>query len=127
MHAGMFCPHCIQSMRVPTKSKCFIRQDVYTYISKNELVSLGKDLLAAKLNYLQGGGCCCCKKVKKNEKFIYIGKKSPPNIFFPMKEGISIRNYLRNPIKMIYKYDFWRELVVYVVKKEEKKSYLRTC
>ena len=38
----------------------------------------GKDLLAAKLNYLQRGGGCC----KKSEKVWCNGKKSPPNIFF---------------------------------------------
>ena len=42
---------------------------------------LGKDLLAAKLNYLQRGGRCC-KKSKKSEKIRYNGKKSSPNIFF---------------------------------------------
>ena len=43
--------------------------------------------------------------------------------FFFMREGISIRNHLWNPIKMVrmlYKYDFWCELVVFVVKKVEK-------
>ena len=51
-------------------------------------------------------------------------EKNRPQIFFSMEEGISIRNYLRNPIKMVrilYKYDFWCELVVFVVKKVEKK------
>ena len=40
-----------------------------------------------------------------------------------MKEGISIRNYLRNPIKMVpmlYNDDFERKLVVFVVKKVKK-------
>ena len=80
---------------------------------------LGKDLLAAKLNHLQRGGGCC-EKSEKSEKCCYNGKKSAPNTFFSMKEGISIKNYLRNLIKMIwmlYKYDFWCELVVFAVKK----------
>ena len=51
-------------MRVPTKFKCFICLETI----RNEFVPLGKDLLAAKLNYLQRGGGCC-KKVKKVKKF----------------------------------------------------------
>ena len=41
---------------------------------------LGKDLLAAKLNYLQRGGRCC-KKSKKSENFD-ITEKNRPQIFF---------------------------------------------
>ena len=65
MH-GELCvlPHCIQSMRVPTKFGCFICLESI----RNEFMPLGKDLLAAKLNYLQRGGGCC-KKSEKSEKF----------------------------------------------------------
>ena len=56
----MFCPHWIQSIRVPTKFKRFICLETI----RNEFMPLGKDLLAAKLNYLQKGGGCC-KRVKK--------------------------------------------------------------
>ena len=42
---------------------------------------LGKDLLAAKLNYLQRGGSCCKKKVKKVKK-LDIVEKNRPQIFF---------------------------------------------
>ena len=46
---------------------------------------LGKDLLAAKLNYLQRGGRCCkkAKKVKKND----ITEKNRPQIFFFDERG----------------------------------------
>ena len=57
----MFCPHCIQSMRVPTEFKCFTCVETI----RNEFMPLGKDLLAAKLNYLQRGGGCCKKSEKK--------------------------------------------------------------
>ena len=50
-------------MRAPTEFKCFICLETI----RNEFMPLGKDLLAAKLNYLQKGGGCC-KKVKKIEK-----------------------------------------------------------
>ena len=73
-------PRCIQSMRLPTKSKCFICLKTI----KNELIPLGKDLLAAKLYYLQRGGCCCKEKWKKWKGLIWW-KKSPPNIFFLWK------------------------------------------
>ena len=71
---------------------------------------IGKDLLAEKLNYLQRGGYCCKKKEKKVKNFDIMEKNGPSNIFFSMKEDISIRNYLRISIKMVrmlYKYDFW--------------------
>ena len=58
----MFCPHYIQSMRVPTKLECFICLESI----RNEFMPLGKDLLVGKLNYLQRGGGCC-KKVKKGK------------------------------------------------------------
>ena len=61
--------------------------------------------------------------MKKREKNLYNGKISPPNIFSSLEEGISIRNYLRNPIKivpMLYNDDFRRKMVVFVVKKSEK-------
>ena len=61
------------------------------------------------------------------KNFDVMAKNRPHIFFFSMKEGISIRNYLRNPIKMVrmlYKYDFWCELVVFVVKKVEK-SHIR--
>ena len=48
-------PHCLQSMRVPTKFECFICLESI----RNIFMSLGKDFLAAKLNYLQSGGGCC--------------------------------------------------------------------
>ena len=50
-------------MHVMTKFKCFTCLETI----RNEFMPLGKDLLAAKLNYLQKGGGCC-KKVKKSEK-----------------------------------------------------------
>ena len=56
--AFMFCPHCTQSMRVPTKFECFLCLESI----RNQFMPLGKDLLAAKLNYLQRGGGCCKKK-----------------------------------------------------------------
>ena len=56
----MFCPHCIQSMRFPTKFECFICLKSI----QNKFIPLGNDLLAGKLNYLQRGGGCC----KKSEK-----------------------------------------------------------
>ena len=70
------------------------------------------------------------KKVKKSQKIGYNGKKWPPNIFFSLEEGISIRNYLRNPIKMVpmlYNNDFRRKSVVFVMKKVKKQSYSRIC
>ena len=66
--------------------------------------------------------------VKKVKKFDIMEKKSPPNIFFSLEEGISIRNYLGNSIKMVpklYINDFRRKLVVFVVKKVKKQSYSR--
>ena len=38
--------------------------NIYLESIRNEFMPLGKDLLAAKLNYLQKGGGCC-KRVKK--------------------------------------------------------------
>ena len=58
--AFMFCPHCIQSMRVPTQFECFICLESI----RIEFMLLSWDLLAVKLNYLQRGGGCC-KKVNK--------------------------------------------------------------
>ena len=60
----IFCPHCIRSMCVPTKFKWFICLETI----RNKFMPLGKDLLAAKLNYFQRGGCCK-KKRKKSEQF----------------------------------------------------------
>ena len=57
-------------------------------------------------------------------------KNRPQISFFPVEEGISIRNYLRNPLKMvpmIYNDDFRRKMVVFVVKKVKKQSYSRIC
>ena len=51
-------------MRVPKKFECFICLESI----RNEFRPIGKDLLAAKLNYLQRGGGCC-KKSEKSEKF----------------------------------------------------------
>ena len=45
----------------PTKFECFMCQESI----RNEFMPLGKDLLAAKLNYLQRGGGCCKKSEKK--------------------------------------------------------------
>ncbi len=59
------------------------------------------------------------KKVKK----INIMEKNRHQIFFSMEEGISIRNYLRNPITMVpmlYNVDFRRKLVAFVVNKVKK-------
>ena len=52
-------------------------------------------------------------------------EKNCPQIsfFFSVEEGIPIKNYLRNPIKMVlmfYNDDFRRKLVVFVVKKVKK-------
>jgi hypothetical protein len=61
------------------------------------------------------------KKVKKKVKKFDIMEKNRPQIFlFSLEEGTSIRNYLRNSIKMVpmlYNDDFRRKLVVFVVKK----------
>ncbi len=79
--------------------------------------------LAAKLNYLQRGGGCCKKKVKKVKKLDIVEKNRPQIFFFSMEEGISIRNYLRNSMKMVpmlYNDYFRRKMVVYVVKKVKK-------
>ena len=77
LQAFMFCPHCIQSMHVPTKFGCFICLESI----RNEFIPLGKDLLAGKLNYLQRGGCCK-KKWKKVKKFDIMEKNRPQIIFF---------------------------------------------
>ena len=47
---------------------------------------LGKDLLAAKLNYLQRGGGCC-KKSEKQVKIFDITEKNHPQIFFFNERG----------------------------------------
>ena len=47
-------------------------------------------------------------------------KNRPQIFFFSLEEGISIRNYLRNSIKMVpmlYNDDFRRKLLIFVVKK----------
>ena len=44
---------------------------------RNKFMPLGKDLLAAKLNYLQRGGGCCKKKLKKVKKFDIMEKNCP--------------------------------------------------
>ena len=66
------------------------------------------NLFAAKLKNMQRGSGCCKKKGEKVEKLDMI--KNPPSpIFFSLKEGILIRNYLGNPIKMVpmlYNNDF---------------------
>ena len=64
-------------MRVPTEFKCFTCVETI----RNEFMPLGKDLLAAKLNYLQRGGGCC-KKVKKVKKFDIMEKDRPQILFF---------------------------------------------
>ncbi len=79
--AFMFCPNCIQSMRVPTKFECFICLESI----RIEFVPLGYDLLAAKLKYLQRGGGCCKKSEKNGKKVGIMGKKSPQNFFFQWK------------------------------------------
>ena len=79
--AFMFCPHCLQSMHVPTKFECFICLESI----RNKFMPLGKDLLAAKLNYLQRA--VVVKKMKKSGKIWYNGEKSPPNIFFLIRRG----------------------------------------
>ena len=51
-------------------------------------------------------------------------------LFFSVEEGILIRNYLRNPIKMVlmlFNYGFRGKMVVFVVKKVKKQSYSRIC
>ena len=64
-------------------------------------------------------------------KKINIMEKNRPQIsFFSVEEGISIRNYLRNPIKMVlmlFNYGFRGKMVVFVVKKVKKQSYSRIC
>ena len=77
----MFCPHCIQIMRVPTKFERFICLENI----RNEFMPLGKDLLAAKLNYLQRGGGCCKKSEKKVKKFDIMEKNRPQIFFFHWK------------------------------------------
>ena len=48
---------------------------------------LGKDLLAAKLDYLQRGGGCCKKKWKKVKKFDIMEKNHPQICFFFIERG----------------------------------------
>ena len=51
-------------------------------------------------------------------------------LFFSVEEGILIRNYVRNPIKMVlmlFNYGFRGKMVVFVVKKVKKQSYSRIC
>ena len=57
----MFCPPSIHITRLPTKCECFISLESIT----NKFMSLGNNLFAAKLKYLEGGGGCCKKKKKK--------------------------------------------------------------
>ena len=64
------------------------------------------------------------KKRKKVDKVDIIKNPSSP-IFFSLKEGILIRNYLGNPIRMVpmlYNDDFWHKLVVFIVKKINRKK-----
>ncbi len=69
-------------MRVPTKSKCFICLETI----RNEFMSLGKDLLAAKLNCLQRRGACCKKSEKKMKNFDKMEKNCPKYFFSNEKE-----------------------------------------
>ena len=79
---------------------------------------MGDNLFAVKLKYLHRVSGCCKKKEEKVDKVDIIKNPSFP-IFFLLKEGILIRNYLGNPIKMVpmlYNDDFWHKLVVFIVK-----------
>ena len=102
LHTKYACPHKIWMFYMSRKQKKQI------HASRQRFACGEIEIVFAKGRWL----------LWKSEKFWYNGKRSPPNIF-SMKDGISIRNYLRNPIKMVrmlYKYDFWCELVVFVKK-----------
>ena len=121
MNKFMFCPCCLHSICIPSKFECFI----YLESKRNKFMPMGDNLFAAKLKYLQRGSGCCKKKRKKVDKVDIIKNPSFP-IFFSLKEGILIRNYLGNPIKMVlmlYNDDFWHKLVVFIVKKVNGKKY----
>ena len=115
MNKFMFCPCCLHSICIPSKFECFICLES----KRNKFMPMGDNLFAAKLKYLQRGSGCCKKKRKKVDKVDIIKNPSSP-IFFSLKQGILIRNYLGNPIKMVpmlYNDDFWHKLVVFIVKK----------
>ena len=62
------------------------------------------------------------KKVKKSGNFDIVENR-PQIFFFSVEEGILIRNYLRNSIKMVlmlYNDDFKRKMVVFLVYKVRK-------
>ena len=90
---------------------------------------MGDNLFAAKLKNMQRGSGCCKKKGEKVEKLDMI--KNPPSpIFFSLKEGILIRKYLGNPIKivpMLYNDDFLHKLIVFIVKKVNEEEIVIFC
>ena len=107
-------PNCLLLCSFTCFSLCYI---LANDLAQNCFTDLG---FLSAIGFSSKGWLLLQKKWKKKEKFWYNGKKSPPNIFFPMKGGISIRNYLGNPIKMVpmlYNDDFWHKLVVFIVKK----------
>ena len=96
---------------IPSKFECFICLES----KRNKFMPMGDNLFAAKLKNMQRGSGCCKKKGEKVEKLDMI--KNPPSpIFFSLKEGILIRNYPGNPIKMVPML-YNNKLVVFVVKK----------
>ena len=96
MNKFIFCTPSLHSICIPTKFECFICLES----KRNKFMPMGDNLFAAKLKNMQRGSGCYKKKGKKVEKFDMI--KNPPSpIFFSLKEGILIRNYLGNPIKMV--------------------------
>ena len=115
----MICHLCIHSIHIPTQFEGFICLKSI----RNKFMPLGNNLFAAKLKYLQSGGGFCKKKGKEVDKIDMIKNPLPP--FFSLKEGILIKNYLRNPKKMVpmlYNNDFWRKLGVFVEKRLNEKE-----
>ena len=118
----MFCRHCIPSMHVPTKFECL--ESI-----RNKFMPLDEKMFVAKLKYLQRGSGCCKKRRKKLTNLISC-KPPPSDFLLSLKEGILIRNYLRNPIKMVlmlYIIDFLHRLEVYNVEKVNEEEIVIFC
>ncbi len=90
---------------------------------------LGKDLLAAKLNYLQRGGCCC-KKSEKKRKILIKWKKIAPKYFFSYVKGYFDQKlpeeFNKNGPDAL-QIRFLVGIGSFCCEKVEKKSYLRAC
>ena len=116
----MICHFCIHSIYILIQFECFICLESI----RNKFMPLGNNLFAAKLKYLQRGGGCCKKRGKKLTKLIWW-KIPRLQFFFHQKESILIRNYPRNPKKMVpmlYNNNFWGKLVVFVEKRLNEKE-----